>query len=398
VHGSPRLEAADSRSSPAPSRNSETLEPATGERHDDDLAASSESRSSSPDLADLPRVSTSASDDLTFVGANVGLLHANLDSRLRPFWAQPLANRIVRLSLYLQHRDDSEEPLFVQDVLTSPLGGAFNVRFKVPFERICTHPRGVHLAFGGMEQHQHVVLVHAHLLPPPPRQQQVTVKVDSSEEPVPLPPPARIEAEMDIPLGTAGVRVISDIDDTVKSSEVLGGVRSMFRNVFVRPLEQVVIHSMSDWYQAMHSRGVRFHYVVRGLSRRGTFYPSNAHYSRMAHSSCSPSSETSSPSPAFHLVVCDSDTIKRAQCSTGSLGSRQESASALVSWNYLKHSLHPNSSSSVTQASMTLNYMRHLLRTDQARSSPFTFATLPRAAGSLWLTLHRDLGKPWTVL
>jgi hypothetical protein len=32
--------------------------------------------------------------------------------------------------------------------------------------------------------------------------------------------------------------------------------------VFVRELEELVIHNMADWYQQLWNRGVRFHYVV----------------------------------------------------------------------------------------------------------------------------------------
>ncbi|KAH7106058.1 hypothetical protein BKA62DRAFT_688738 [Auriculariales sp. MPI-PUGE-AT-0066] len=259
---SPRLLAADARTSTDSARPGERLALLTDEPAEDASTASPYSRSGSPEPLDLPIVPpVSREESATFLDMhNVALLHSNLDSRLRPFWARPLANRLVRLSLYLQQRDESEEPLYVQDVLTSAQGGAFNVRFSVPFERLCTHPRGVHLAFGGMQPQDHAILVHAHLLPPPPRPQS---SVDD-EKPLPAPPPARIESEMTVPLGGIGVRVISDIDDTVKNSEVLGGIRTVFRNVFVRPLEQVVIQSMSDWYQAMYHRGVKFHYVSNG--------------------------------------------------------------------------------------------------------------------------------------
>ena len=48
-----------------------------------------------------------------------------------------------------------------------------------------------------------------------------------------------------------------------KMSNILGGARTIFRNVFVKHLEELVIRGMGDWYTGMWSRGVRFHYVVR---------------------------------------------------------------------------------------------------------------------------------------
>lgn len=185
---------------------------------------------------------------------DIALLHANLNARLRPFWASPVANRLVRLRLYMHPpvEGEEEEPLMTQDTVTTPQG-AFTVRFRVPFERLCTHPRGLHVAFGERDAH-HIVRLHAHLLPPPPRQ-------IPGEKPLPPVPVPQVEAEIVVPLTHARVRVISDVDDTVKMSEILRGARAAFRNVFVRPLDQVVVPSMSSWYSSLYSRGVRFHYV-----------------------------------------------------------------------------------------------------------------------------------------
>ena len=58
------------------------------------------------------------------------------------------------------------------------------------------------------------------------------------------------------------IRVISDIDDTVKLSGVHCGARVVFQNVFVKDLEESLIPGMGEWYTEMWRRGVRFHYVV----------------------------------------------------------------------------------------------------------------------------------------
>lgn len=61
---------------------------------------------------------------------------------------------------------------------------------------------------------------------------------------------------------TALTGLISDIDDTIKFSNILSGARSVFFNVFVKELHEALIPGMPEWYNALWTRGVRFHYVV----------------------------------------------------------------------------------------------------------------------------------------
>ena len=58
------------------------------------------------------------------------------------------------------------------------------------------------------------------------------------------------------------MRVISDIDDTVKLSNIVSGARAVFHNVFVKEMRDIIIPGMGEWYNEMWRRGVRFHYVV----------------------------------------------------------------------------------------------------------------------------------------
>ncbi|CZT52023.1 uncharacterized protein RSE6_13259 [Rhynchosporium secalis] len=58
-----------------------------------------------------------------------------------------------------------------------------------------------------------------------------------------------------------GISVITDIDDTIKHSSVSSGIREVFRNVFIRPLDKLTIKGVAEWYQTLHSLGVSFHYV-----------------------------------------------------------------------------------------------------------------------------------------
>lgn len=207
-------------------------------------------------------------------------LHANLDARLQPFWSSILPNRVVRLSIYVsnhhdggtaQMTEDDDDmkpgPLVVQEVETS-VQGYFVHRFKLSFEDICTHPNALPIAYGD-QLHEHYLLVKAELQPPEPAANgaapnynrppspAVSLKSVNSVRP-PLPPrpssstsPLVKErtpsvrslnmsgpaiAQMAVPITSAKVRLISDIDDTVKNTEVLSGLKQIYRNVFVKVL------------------------------------------------------------------------------------------------------------------------------------------------------------------
>ena len=57
-----------------------------------------------------------------------------------------------------------------------------------------------------------------------------------------------------------GVSIISDIDDTIKRSNISGGTREIFRNTFIRDLADLTVEGVKEWYNQMHDLGVNFHY------------------------------------------------------------------------------------------------------------------------------------------
>ncbi|KAF7770671.1 hypothetical protein Agabi119p4_6645 [Agaricus bisporus var. burnettii] len=67
-----------------------------------------------------------------------------------------------------------------------------------------------------------------------------------------------------LPITHSPIRIISDIDDTVKMSGITEGARAVFHNVFVKELKDGIIPGMGEWYTNMWERGVRFHYVSNG--------------------------------------------------------------------------------------------------------------------------------------
>ncbi|KAI4215979.1 MAG: hypothetical protein LQ351_001475 [Letrouitia transgressa] len=58
-----------------------------------------------------------------------------------------------------------------------------------------------------------------------------------------------------------GVSLISDVDDTIKHTAVSAGAREVFRNVFIRDLDDLTIDGVKDWYTRMAEMGVKLHYV-----------------------------------------------------------------------------------------------------------------------------------------
>lgn len=56
-----------------------------------------------------------------------------------------------------------------------------------------------------------------------------------------------------------GISIISDIDDTIKDTQVTAGARIVLRNTFLREMQEV--HGMSDVYNGWWKQGAVFHYV-----------------------------------------------------------------------------------------------------------------------------------------
>ncbi|OJD27057.1 hypothetical protein ACJ73_01563 [Blastomyces percursus] len=58
-----------------------------------------------------------------------------------------------------------------------------------------------------------------------------------------------------------GISLISDIDDTIKHSAIASGAKEIFRNTFVRNLEDLTVLGVEDWYSKLVEKGVKVHYV-----------------------------------------------------------------------------------------------------------------------------------------
>ncbi|GAP88924.1 putative actin patch protein [Rosellinia necatrix] len=76
-----------------------------------------------------------------------------------------------------------------------------------------------------------------------------------------------------------GISLISDIDDTIKRSNIALGAKEIFRNTFVRELKDLTIDGVTDWYTSIHNMGVRIHYCSNSPWQ---LYPVLATYFKLA--------------------------------------------------------------------------------------------------------------------
>ncbi|EGN95114.1 hypothetical protein SERLA73DRAFT_61437 [Serpula lacrymans var. lacrymans S7.3] len=235
----------------------------------DDVSFESETSVGSIGSSQLPSqrsISSALSNAPASLSSDIHRLHANLESRLQPFWASALSSRTIRVHVFAcpagtshpntttsledERKSFDYGPLLTKDIPTGS-DGSFSAKFTIAWKDICTHPLALHIAFGDPTQ-EYDLLIVAELLPPP-----VTLPGQV------LPPPSQPSAQstLHISITQSPVRVISDIDDTVKVSSVSSGARAVFHNVFVKDLQDIIIPGMGEWYDEMWKRGVRFHYV-----------------------------------------------------------------------------------------------------------------------------------------
>ncbi|KAI0594854.1 hypothetical protein F4775DRAFT_605861 [Biscogniauxia sp. FL1348] len=87
-----------------------------------------------------------------------------------------------------------------------------------------------------------------------------------------------------------GVSLISDIDDTIKHSNIALGAKEIFRNTFVRELDDLTVVGVREWYNRLHDMGVGIHYcsnspwqlypVLATFFKRAALPPGSLHLKR----------------------------------------------------------------------------------------------------------------------
>lgn len=259
-----------------------------------------------------------------------------------------------------------QEPLF-RTTFTTNAQGQFNQTIIINWEQLCTHPNAVPLAFADDPANapsEWGLAVRAELLPeevpygqrpagtptgppgPNPEGGLARQMASSSSSPSGLPyaayAPRRTTtasmasgssgASAASPTGTplndassaprkpvtstctvsisrpGGVRVISDLDDTVKHSDILGGPREVFRNVFCRRLEDLLVPGMNKLYHDLQVAGLTgLHFVVSCSSV--CLDASSSHSSPTRRLSCSPSWTSSSSYTISQVISASSSSL-----------------------------------------------------------------------------------------
>jgi len=140
--------------------------------------------------------------------AELAVANANLMARIGPFMTTPLVQIPITLFFY------NDEKSMSKTIMTND-SGHFLTRAALDF--VPTHVR---------------VLANEDI---------------SSVEPIQIIEPR-------------GVSLISDIDDTIKRSNIALGAREIFRNTFIRDLADLTVEGVKEWYHALSNMGVKIHY------------------------------------------------------------------------------------------------------------------------------------------
>lgn len=242
------------------------------------------SRASSPTLGSKASSKTTAgkptSHDtwpkpFTFEESDLPRLHETLQSRLMPFWGFKLGGRRVRLSVYpvLEPGSLWDRPLATK-VVTTASGGAFRTMLEVKSKELRRLLHETGKGIDGLESLR--IRVVSELLEEETLGEALTGGMLQHQA-------LRTVTDDEVELAVAhdgGVRVISDIDDTIKWTQVLSGTKTIFRNVFVREVDEIKVRQgqhrrdsfsytdtlsqvpgMVSWYQRMRDVGAHFHYV-----------------------------------------------------------------------------------------------------------------------------------------
>lgn len=140
--------------------------------------------------------------------AELAVANANLMARIGPFMTTPLVQLPITIFFYNEVQSQSR-------TVTTNDSGHFSIRAALDF--VPTHIR---------------VLANEN--------------ISATEEVQVIQP--------------QGVSLISDIDDTIKRSNISLGAREIFRNTFIRDLSDLTVEGVGEWYNSLHKMGVQIHY------------------------------------------------------------------------------------------------------------------------------------------
>ncbi|KAM0746002.1 hypothetical protein T439DRAFT_384466 [Meredithblackwellia eburnea MCA 4105] len=213
----------------------------------------------------------------TFTTPDLPRLHHNLQTRLVPFFGQKIQGRKVRVEVFgrctpssssssssgKENGEEGEGELLASRTVTTGAGGGFRTDLEVRPQDLGKLLSGGGGKGQGRSLDDLKLSLRCSLLSPDPlptSSSSDTTSNFSFIDPRDAKPTATDENEVNVG-SDQGWRVVSDVDDTIKWTEVLRGTKTIFRNVFVREVEEIRVPGMMKWYKAMEKLGVGFHYV-----------------------------------------------------------------------------------------------------------------------------------------
>ncbi|CAD6961457.1 unnamed protein product [Tilletia controversa] len=259
-------------------------------------------------------------------------LQQNLDSRLRAFWTFRVPDRHVWIEILPVFKGEDEKdvhfgsptsssadatasrasslassapsvsefdfgsntdgtrrtmlrPLLAATKARSNTTGQFHDKFVIPWHKLDSYCRTFFSGTDGSEARRPEDIVCL-------KKRAVLLESDS-----PSGPSAKAEASpwvcTDVDEESSSIRIISDVDDTVKRSDVTGGVRRIFHSVFVKHFEEVQIPGVAEWYRNLRQQGgagfhfvsnspLELHGIVRGFLESAGFPRAHLHLKHYA--------------------------------------------------------------------------------------------------------------------
>lgn len=197
----------------------------------------------------------SSSTVVPFSSAPLHVLHDNLHTRLRFFFSQKLVGRRIRVSVYLlplvvtasapsssstssSSTSPASEVCIARGTLLTEVGGVFKSSLSVPWTGGDPRMRKVRVRTELLSDNEDETIDD---------QQSLEAVLNRSDE-----------ASVGLSHAHTKIRVISDIDDTIKLTHVLAGIKAIMRNVFTRPHDELVVPGMQEWYWALYEKGASY--------------------------------------------------------------------------------------------------------------------------------------------
>ncbi|KAJ1017816.1 hypothetical protein NDA16_005133 [Ustilago loliicola] len=186
----------------------------------------------------------------------VTVFHQNLTRRLQAYWVyrSPHKDVFIEVSPIINGNvacdQDGNRLIMASTRLTTDSTGQFEHRLVVPWHMLSAFCRHYANLLQATPDEIEAVDVRASL---------ITSKSENLDGTGAESPWRRCPIHED---HSRRVRIISDIDDTVKHTGVVQGAKQILRNVFVLPYHEAEVKGISSWYHAMTDLGAGLHYVT----------------------------------------------------------------------------------------------------------------------------------------